>query len=184
MTVAILFGCTMCILVCAVLSISMHFLPSVLHSLISFCMESMFKLMMFSAAVSGIPSKAWQFPQTTKNTHFFLTFLNLIVAMDMPNCSICIPLYVFSFMLFFMDLLSCSTDLLPYNFLNIYSGIELPSLPVSILYGIFIGLCKVRRPYWWAHLNVWEFIFVRFTQVKLTIDPPSIKLPWQLYRSD
>ena len=37
-----------------------------------------------------------------------------------------------------MDLLSCSTDLLPHNLLNIYSNIKLPSLLVSILCGIFI----------------------------------------------
>ena len=35
-----------------------------------------------------------------------------------------------------MDLLSCSTDLLPYHFLNIYSRFKLPSLLVSILYWI------------------------------------------------
>ena len=36
---------------------------------------------------------------------------------------------------------------------------------------LLIGLCEVRRPYWWAQLNVQEFIFVRFTWVKLTINP-------------
>ena len=35
-----------------------------------------------------------------------------------------------------MDFLSCSIDCCPHNLLNIYSGIKLPSLPVSILYGI------------------------------------------------
>ena len=47
------------------------------------------------------------------------------------------------------------------------------SLFALVLYNrrVFIGLCEARRPYWWAHLNIQEFIFARFTQVKLTIIP-------------
>ena len=28
-----------------------------------------------------------------------------------------------------------------------------------LCYWYVIGLCKVKRPFWWAHLNVWEFKF-------------------------
>ena len=46
----------------------------VLHYGVTACIESMFKLIMLRAAVSGIPNNAWQFPGTTKNTHCFLNF--------------------------------------------------------------------------------------------------------------
>ena len=36
-------------------------------------------------------------------------------------------------------------------------------------------LCKAKRAFWWAQLNIFEFIFVRFTWVKLMINPPPIE---------
>ena len=55
-----------------------------------------------------------------------------------PNCVICVQLYVLSFMLLFMEHFSHSSSIPLNNLLNIYSGIKLPSLPVSILYGTSI----------------------------------------------
>ena len=52
---------------CFILSPLCHMF--VLHSATSACIESTFIL---SAAVSGIMSRAWPFPGTTKNTHLFL----------------------------------------------------------------------------------------------------------------
>ena len=93
----------------------------------------MFRLIILSAAVSGIPSSTWPLPGTTKNTQCFLTFLNLISTAHVPNCIIFVLLYVQSLIWLFVDFLSCSSIV----FLNNYSGMMLPSLPVSILYGIF-----------------------------------------------
>ena len=64
----------------------------------------------------------------------------------------------------------------------LFWGLWLQSLPciswpllgllvIPLLHPLF-GLCKAWRPYWWAQLNVREFIFVRFTQVKLMINAP------------
>ena len=33
---------------------------------------------------------------------------------------------------------------------------------------LLLVLCKVKRPFWWAHLNVWEFKFGRSTPTVLT----------------
>ena len=136
LTFGVLFGNYTCIPVCTALHNSMHFLSSVLHFVISACIESMFKLIMLSTAVSGILSSAWPFPGTTKNTHHFFKFLNLIETAHVPYCVICILLYVLSFMLPFMDPLSCSSDIFLNSFLNIHNGTVLPLLPVMILYGI------------------------------------------------
>ena len=81
-----------------------------------------------------------------------------------PNCVICAPLYVLSFTLLFMEHFSCSSSIPLNNFLNIYSGIKLPSLLVSILYGTSfvvsptcISRCAVIGK--WFLLTYNEFIF-------------------------
>ena len=64
-----------------------------------------------------------------------------------------------------MDLLNSSTDWCPHNFLNTYSGITLPSLPVSILYGIFtvfLLTCISRS----AVIN--NCLFFKYTEFILT----------------
>ena len=59
-----------------------------------------------------------------------------MITTHVPNSIMFVLLYVQSLMWFFMDFLSCSTVTFLNNFLNIYSGIMLLSLPVSYLYGI------------------------------------------------
>ena len=76
------------------------------------------------------------FPELQKTQHF----LNLIVTMHVPSCVICVLLYIFNFMLHFMEPFSCSSSIFLNGFLNIYNGIMLPSLPVSILYGISVAV--------------------------------------------
>ena len=44
---------------------------------------------------------------------------------------------------------------------------------VSHLIFTFVGLCKVKRPFWWAHLNIWEF---KFSDDVLSDIPPHLKL--------
>ena len=81
----------------------------VLHSASSPSIESTFTLINLSAAVSGIPSGAWPFPGTTKNTHLFLMFLNLITTAHVPNCVMLVLLYILSLIWSFMDFCSCSS---------------------------------------------------------------------------
>ena len=75
-----------------------------------------FKLIKFSAMVSGIPNSACPFPGTTKKHAFFVTFLNLIWTMHMPNCVMCVQLYVFNLMFPFTDLFSLSSPMFANNF--------------------------------------------------------------------
>ena len=50
-----------------------------LHSGVTTCIESMFKLIIFNyIAVCGIPSNTGPFPGTTKNMHLFFTFFSLM----------------------------------------------------------------------------------------------------------
>ena len=63
-----------CTFVCAVLYASvLPVLCLFLHPGITACIESMFKLIMLSAAMSGIPNNVCPFPGTTKNTHLIVT---------------------------------------------------------------------------------------------------------------
>ena len=78
-------------------------------------------------------------------------------------------------MLPFMDPFSCSSDIFLNSFLNIYSGIMLPSLPISILYGIStvvlptcISRCAVISN---------RFLF-RYTELILTVSIPSSWGSW------
>ena len=87
------------------------------------CIESMVRLSMFNAAMSGILSSVWLFPRTTKYTQCFFEFLNLIVTTHVPSCVMYVLLYVFSFMLSFIEPLSCSTGIFLNSFLNICNGI-------------------------------------------------------------
>ena len=76
----------------------------VLHSSLCMpaaCIESMFILIILSAAVSGITSSAWPFLGTTK-IHIFLLSLKLMVTMQVPNCVMTVLLYVFNFMCLLM----------------------------------------------------------------------------------
>ena len=74
----------------------------VLPSATSACRESMFMLINLSAAVSGIASSAYPFLGTTRNTHLFLIFLNLITTTHVPNCVMFVLLYVLSLIWPFM----------------------------------------------------------------------------------
>ena len=65
--------------------------------------ESMFRLSMFNGTVSGIMSSTWPFPRTTKNTQCFFEFLNWIVTTHVSTCVIYVLLYIFNFMLLFME---------------------------------------------------------------------------------
>ena len=92
--------------------------------------------------------------------------------MHVPNCVICVLLYILSLILPFLDLFSCSSFIFLKSFLNVYSGIMFPSLPVSILYGIstvvsptFVSKCAVISD---------RFLF-KYTELILTV---SISSSW------
>ena len=84
--------------------------------------------------MSGIPNSTCPFPGTTRNIHLFAIFLNLVWTAHMPNCIMCVPLYVFNLMFPFTNHFSSSLPMFANNFQNMYSSIMFPSLPVSILY--------------------------------------------------
>ena len=126
-----------CALVCTVLY------TGVFPVLCLFCtpvslrvLNQMFKLIILSTAESGIPSNTCPFPGTTKNTHLFFTFLNLMWTMHIPSCMMCILLYVFSFMFPFTPPFQLFFTHVFEQFWNMYSGMTLPPLPVLILYRI------------------------------------------------
>ena len=171
MTTGYLLDASNCFFVCSALHHLVCFLLSVCFFQLttSTCIELMFKLSIFNAAMSGIPSSAWPFPGTTKNTSFF-EFLNLIVTVHVPCCVICVPLYVFNFMLLFMEPFSCSYGIFLNSFLNIYWHYVCPLLPVSILYGISVAVsptCIFRC----AVIND-QFLF-RYIEIILTISMSS-----------
>ena len=120
-----------CVLVCTALYASACFL-----FLVCFVFCSIFKLIKLSTAMSGIPNSTCPFLGTTKNIHLFLMFLHLIWTAHVPDCIMCVPLYVFNLMFPFTDLFKCSLLMFANNFQNVYSSIRFPSLTVLILYRI------------------------------------------------
>ena len=109
------------------------------------------------------------FPELQK-THN--AFFNLIVTAHVLSCVMCVLLYIFNFMLLFIEPFSCSSGISLNSFLNIYNGIMLPSLWVSILYGISVTVlptCIFRC----AVINDW--FLLRYIEFILTV---SISSSW------
>ena len=138
LTIGILFGNYTCIHVCTALHNSVCFLSSVCFALCYLCL---YRVNVYINYVEHChvwhPEQhltiSWNYKIYTL---FFFSFLNLTKTTQVPNSMLCVPLYVLHFMLPFMGLFSCSSVIFLNSFLNIYIGIMLPSLPVSILNGI------------------------------------------------
>ena len=86
--------------------------------------------------------------------------------MQVPNCVMTVLLYVFNFMCLLMVFLSLAPVTLGNNFLNMCQGIMLPSLPISILYGIVSLLLPVCISN--SAVNIDQFLFI-YTESILTI---------------
>ena len=148
-------------------------ISSILSTAISFCWG-------ICCVWVNYPVTGCFFPTVVLCTSFYVSCLSVI-----PSLSKCKTFVEFSFQ---TDLLcpllvsfSCLLDSWSLRYCSDVISVTFTCLlfliishPICVT---FIGLCKARRLYWWAQLNVREFIFVRFTWVKLMINPPCLKLP-------
>ena len=85
----------------------------------------------------------------------------------------CVPLHVFSFMFPFTNLFNCSSLMFLNSFQNMYSGMRLPSLPVSILYRISYAVLPTCISKF--AIISYHFLF-KYSELILTI---SMSSPWE-----
>ena len=103
----------------------------------------------------------------------------------------------FHFMFPFTDLFNCSLLMLLNSFQNMYSGMRLPSLPVSILYGISkavsphcISKCAIisdhflfkynesMLSFYFFSLGVWPNLYFHFMHCAVSLTPTDLpKVP-------